>query len=151
MNSEPRPVRYAHFFTETVGAGVDGPAVLYLDTINADNNFWGSSMIANHWDVAKSATGDGKLVEAHVDGLTLTTLLKQAARMEPGAHIIIKCDIEGAEYALLNEAFDSGILCEYAENAVRIDMLIEIHPAVCEKDAFMMCVVSECVSYSFAT
>jgi hypothetical protein len=34
MNRMPRPIRHLHFLTEHVGAGTDGPTVLYLDLIH---------------------------------------------------------------------------------------------------------------------
>ena len=43
---------------------------------------------------------------------------------------MIKMDIEGAEYKLLNEAYDSNALCECAQHGVRIDLRVEIHPKV---------------------
>eukprot|EP00566_Odontella_aurita_P018182 CAMPEP_0113560752 /NCGR_PEP_ID=MMETSP0015_2-20120614/19602_1 /TAXON_ID=2838 /ORGANISM="Odontella" /LENGTH=328 /DNA_ID=CAMNT_0000462485 /DNA_START=207 /DNA_END=1190 /DNA_ORIENTATION=- /assembly_acc=CAM_ASM_000160 len=51
----PKPLRHAHFLTETVGAGKDGPAQLWLDTVNAKQNYWGSSIFKSHQDVEKSA------------------------------------------------------------------------------------------------
>jgi hypothetical protein len=141
MRTDPRPVRSAHFFTETIGAGEDGTSVLYLDTINNRENFWGSSIYASHWDVKASAEKQqatfGKIesevvkpIEAPVTAVTLTTLLPQVALKKAGSHVIIKCDIEGAEYLLFNEAFDSGILCDYVDAAVRLDILIETHGEV---------------------
>jgi hypothetical protein len=46
----PRPVRHFYFLTQHAGAGVDGPTMLYLDTINQKHNYWGSSMIPAHAD-----------------------------------------------------------------------------------------------------
>lgn len=45
---------------------------------------------------------------------------------------MIKMDIEGAEYKLLNEAYDSNALCECAQHGVRVDLRVEIHPKVSE-------------------
>jgi hypothetical protein len=41
---------------------------------------------------------------------------------------MVKLGIEGVEYALLNEAYDTGILCDYVAEAVRVDLLVETHP-----------------------
>jgi FkbM family methyltransferase len=130
-NSRPRPVRSARFFTETIATDTNGPATLYLDTQNADQNYWGSSVYASHKDVQASAatSPNGQLVTASVTGITLTSMIVQTVIRKPGSHLIIKMDIEGAEYAVLNEAYDSGILCKYAEHAVRIDILVEAHPS----------------------
>ena len=40
MSMRPRPVRYVHFLTETVGTNRDGPTKLFLDTVNPKENFW---------------------------------------------------------------------------------------------------------------
>lgn len=133
MQTTPRPVRSAFFFTETVASGAgDGPTVLYLDTVNGRNNYFGSSLLPEHTDVRNSATANGgEPVAAPVQGLTLSTILKQTAKCQTaGAHVIIKIDIEGAEYAVLNEAYDSGALCDCVASGVRIDIRVEIHPKV---------------------
>lgn len=126
MRSYPRPVRRAHFFTETVGAAKDGPISLYLDTINKNANFWGSSILADHIDVKKSAQ-NGEPMAARVEGLTLTTLIKKTLQKQIGGHLIIKMDVEGAEYAILNEAFESNALCDLVDSVIRVDVLVEIH------------------------
>jgi hypothetical protein len=46
-------------------------------------------------------------------------------------------DIEGAEYALLNEAFDSGALCNTTARAVRVDIIVEVHGEVSENRSYM--------------
>lgn len=122
MNMDPRPVRHAHFLTEHIGTNVDGPSVLYLDTFNTEDNFWGSSIYQSHWDVEKS----GKNTGTRVMGITLTTLLKKTVKR--GGHVIVKIDIEGAEYVLLEEAVTSNILCELIqETGVTVSMVIEPH------------------------
>ena len=54
MSMRPRPVRYVHFLTETVGTNPDGPTQLFLDTVNPKENFGGSSVMDNHRDVLAS-------------------------------------------------------------------------------------------------
>jgi Methyltransferase FkbM domain len=128
----PRPLRSVRFMTETVGTGAgDGPTKLYLDTVNAQNNFFGSSLLPEHTDVRRSATANGGTpVSVPVNGITLSTLLKETVVRHAGSHVILKIDIEGAEYSLLNEAYNSGVLCDYAASGVRIDARVEIHPKV---------------------
>lgn len=124
MNMVPRPVRHMHFLTDHVGAGVDGPTTLYLDTINTNENFWGSSVIQSHIDVVASGGNTG----VPVMGITLTKLLEQVVL--PGGHVMIKIDIEGGEYQLLEEAINSNILCKLTqEQDVQVDMLNEPHDA----------------------
>ena len=131
LNTHPRPLRHAHFFTETVGAGVDGPTTLYLDTVSTDKNFWGSSVLTQPKYVRESADkyNHGKPIGAPVQGMTLSTLVKQTVlATEPGAHLIVKVDIEGGEYALMQEVHQSGVLCDYVQNkGVVVDMLLEKH------------------------
>jgi hypothetical protein len=55
LDTRPRPLQHIHFFTTSVGAGKDGMTKLYLDTINKDKNYWGSSIFDGHQDVRKSA------------------------------------------------------------------------------------------------
>jgi Methyltransferase FkbM domain len=127
--STPRPLRHAHFFTESVGTKVDGPTTLYLDTVNTKDNFWGSSIHAQHKDVKKSAarTTDQAPVAVNVTGITLTTLVRQTTLKQAGNHLLVKMDIEGAEFDVLGEAFDSGVLCDYAKAGVQVDMVVEFH------------------------
>lgn len=124
MNMIPRPIRHAHFLTDHVGAGKDGPTTLYLDTVNKKDNFWGSSIIASHVDVVASGGNTG----TPVTGITLTSLIEQT--VAPGGHVMIKIDIEGGEYPLLEEAINSKILCKLTKDmGVKVDMLNERHNA----------------------
>mmetsp|Transcript_1356 Transcript_1356/g.1829 ORF Transcript_1356/g.1829 Transcript_1356/m.1829 type:complete len:448 (-) Transcript_1356:283-1626(-) len=132
MRSSPRPLRFAHFFTETVGTAVDGPATLYLDTTNVKSNFWGSSLDQNHPDVRASAQKDGKLTSAPVQGFSLPSLIQRTSIKQKGSLVLIKMDIEGAEKALLAAASDSPIMKEYAEAGVEIAMIVEMHGSEAE-------------------
>jgi len=133
LNMIPRPVKHLHFLTEHVGTAIDGPTTLFLDTVNVKRNFWGSSIIQSHADVQKSSNSNGQMQteennkkEAHVIGITLTKLLEQTVLA--GGHVIIKIDIEGAEYQLLEEAVRSSIFCRLVKGmGVTIDILGEFH------------------------
>ena len=128
MRMDPRPVRRAHFFTESVGAGADGKTVLYLDTVNTAKNAWGSSLLANHIDVKKSAEQNGgNLVEAKVQGITLAKMLRDTVLPEKGSHVMIKMDIEGGENIVMEAAADSGVVCDFISKGVKIDMIMELH------------------------
>ena len=132
---EPSPLAHASFLTESVGAGEYGMTKLYLDTVNEKENFWGSSIMAGHQDVKKSA--EGGEVKAHpVMGYTITKLMdmillgmKADATEEEkkGAHLLLKVDIEGGEYALTKEVFESGALCKFVEMGNTVDVVIETH------------------------
>jgi len=55
---------------------------------------------------------------------SLTQLLQDTAKDSVGNHVMVR--LHGAHaFAVLNEAFDSGILCAYASKAVRIDVLVQ--------------------------
>lgn len=121
QNMIPRPIKHLHFLTEHVGSAVDGPTELFLDTSNKRLNFWGSSILNSHVDVNK---GEKKKVK--VMGTSLTSLLKQT--VSDGGHLMIKIDIEGAEYELLTEAVNSNIFCKLVNDGdVTIDILGEYH------------------------
>ena len=124
MNLYPRPLRHAHFFTDHVATGVDGPTTLYLDTVNHGDNYWGSSIFQSHHDVQRS----GKDTGVPVTGITLTTLLRET--LKSNGHAIIKIDIEGAEFALIDEAIKSNVLCEFCQDRnATINVQLELHKA----------------------
>jgi len=127
MRMDPRPVRRAHFFTETVSAGEDGPTVLYLDTVNTEQNAWGSSLLETHKDVQASARQANGRVEAHVQGMTLGTLLNQVLPTTRGSHVMMKMDIEGGEFAVLEQAASEGKVCDFIQSGIQMDMILEGH------------------------
>lgn len=129
MSSTPRPVKNAVFFTETVGAGVDGPTTLYLDTISEDKNYWGSSVLTQPKYVRESAEkhNGGKPIAAPVQGITMSKLVEQTTLREEGSHLLIKVDIEGGEFALFEEVHRSGVLCDYTARGVDVNILVEKH------------------------
>lgn len=136
MGIRPRPLQHIHFFTESVGTGQDGMTKLYLDTINPEHNFWGSSIMKSHQDVRKSANGTDTVAAADVMGYTIGTLMRQTlSAFDPdatpqekrGGHLILKIDIEGGEYPLLHEAAEEGTLCEYVKKGNRVDLYVEYH------------------------
>jgi Methyltransferase FkbM domain len=139
MAMKPRPVEHMHFFTESVGAGEDGMTKLYLDTINTEVNFWGSSLMKEHGDVQKSAAGgDVEKQAVPVMGYTIGTLMRKTLRaLDPlateaekkGSHFILKMDIEGGEYIVLPREAKDGTLCEYIKMGNAVDVYVEWHGA----------------------
>jgi hypothetical protein len=139
MAMSPRPIQHMHFFTESVGAGEDGMTKLYLDTINTEQNFWGSSIFSGHQDVRKSvekADGNADMVAAPVMGYTIGTLMRKTlAAFDPeateaqkkGSHLVLKVDIEGGEYPLLHQAVEEGTLCKFVQMGNTADLFIEFH------------------------
>lgn len=97
INSKPRPVRLAKFFTETMPTVVDGPT---------------------------KYTPPGTTKSVTVDGMTLTRLLDETCERKVGNHIMIRVNSLNA-YAIIREACDSGQLCEYSMSAIRLDILVQ--------------------------
>lgn len=136
MDITPRPLEHIHFFTESVGAGQDGMTKLYLDMINSEQNFWGSSIMENHQDVRKTKNATNTTMAADVTGYTLGTLMRQSlvafspmatAEDKKGGHFVLKVDIEGGEFPLLMQAVEEGTLCEYVKMGNKADLFIEFH------------------------
>jgi Methyltransferase FkbM domain len=127
-----------HFFTESVGAGKDGMTKLYLDTVNAKFNFWGSSIMKEHNEMRQSA-GEGKDVETvatPVMGYTIGTLMRKTLQAfnqtsskaeKKGGHLILKVDIEGGEYQMLSQAAKDRTLCEFIKLGNTVDLYVEWH------------------------
>lgn len=138
MAIRPRPIQHMHFFTESVGAGQDGMTKLYLDTVNTEQNFWGSSIFKDHQDVRKSAqeNGNSTTIAADVMGYTIGTLMRKTLRAfapdatpeeKKGNHLVLKVDIEGGEFPLLSQAVQDGTLCEFVKMGNQADLFIEFH------------------------
>jgi len=67
----------------------------FLDTVNTEKNFWGSSMSNNHPDVKRS----GGKQKVTVPTMNLNKIL--AEQTIPGDWVMVKMDIEGSEYDVL--------------------------------------------------
>lgn len=100
--------------------------------------FWGSSILSSQQDAVKSAQelGGGNVFSANVQGISLSTLTKNTVlAYKPGATpeetkgglLIIKMDVEGAEYQVLKESAASGVLCDYIQKGNRVVMIVEFH------------------------
>eukprot|EP00980_Cylindrotheca_fusiformis_P006850 scaffold1432_cov57-Cylindrotheca_fusiformis.AAC.1 len=119
MDMKPRPVRHLHIHTESVVTEEDRPTKLYLDKTSVEQNFWGSSILSSQQDAVKTANelNDGKAISADVDGIRLTTLIKRtmlpfqpeaSEKDKTGGQLIVKMDIEGAEYQVIKEIAKSN-------------------------------------------
>lgn len=104
-----------HALAATAAYMCEGQTSFFLDTKNVDVNYWGSSMSQNHPDVMKS--GKQKVT------VPTSNLLKLIAENTiPDDYVIVKMDIEGAEWDILPCLADDAI-------AKRIDRLfLEQHP-----------------------
>lgn len=109
-------------FNETAAWTNDGTISFYLDTVNEDRHFWGSSLIGNHPDVVRS--GKKNVTVKCVD---IARIIRQYSADD---FIVVKMDIEGAEYDLLLDFVVKDVykLIDY--------MAVEFHPSITRfKDA----------------
>jgi FkbM family methyltransferase len=110
---------YGHtvfLFNQTAAWKSDGLIDFYVDEVNIDQSFWGSSLFNNHPDVIKS--GKKKVKIRSVD---VARIIKQYQKQDL---IVLKMDIEGAEYHLLLDFLKKDILpfIDY--------MTVEYHPGL---------------------
>ena len=100
--------------------------------------FWGSSILSSQQDAQKTAQemNNGTVVSANVTGIRLSSLVRRTMLpFKPGASgeekhggiLIVKIDVEGAEYQVLKEVAQSGILCDYVAMGNRVVMIVEFH------------------------
>lgn len=94
--------------------------------------------MSSQQDAQKSAKalGNGEVFAAKVDGISLSTLVKSTMLpYQPGATdddkkgglLIVKMDVEGAEYQVLKEIAETGLMCEYVKMGNRVVMIVEYH------------------------
>jgi len=134
----PRPVQHIHIFKESVVTAIDGPTKLFLDKTSVKENFWGSSILSSQQDAVKSAKelNGGKVFSADVTGISLSTMVRStmlamkedaSPQEQSGGLLIIKMDVEGAEYQVLKEVAASGVLCKLKELGNRVVFVVEYH------------------------
>jgi hypothetical protein len=95
-------------------------------------------------DVRKTQrTNDNQHVLANVTGITLSTLMQR--HLTPfhvnatpddrqGGALVVKMDVEGAEYAVLKEVARSGVLCNYVLMGNNATLLVEFHERLVKND-----------------
>jgi len=93
----------------------EATTTFYLDTKSVKENYWGSSMSANHVDTKRSGH-----VQVTVPTVNILKMLHETTI--PGDYVILKMDIEGAEWDVLPCLANSPV-------ASLIDrLLVEVHP-----------------------
>jgi len=137
MMMKPRPMEHVHVFTQTVVSMEDGETELFLDIVNPNDNFWGSSLISNHGDaVASAKKNGGKSTATPVKAISPVTLLKNTlmpfkpgatADEKSGGSVVIKMDVEGVEFDLLKLIAESQVLCDYVRMGNQAVMAVEYH------------------------
>lgn len=149
LNSR-RPPLLLHtlLLTETVVSNEDGEVTFYLDTINDDKNAWGSTLAKSGMNVQcgeearfsrvigdrrpdivdKSKSVDCDKVRVTVDAFRVSAILREAMRPPfAGKKMLIKMDIEGAEYPVLDEMAASGVVCDFTRGGGTAAMVLETH------------------------
>lgn len=75
-------------------------------------------------------------MSADVNGITLTTMVRStmlalgevaSPQDKTGGLLIIKMDVEGAEYQVLKEVAASDVLCELVRMGNRVVLVVEYH------------------------
>jgi len=134
-------------FVPAIISAQDGGDDLFLDLFNSDGSspWWGTSLFNNYLQ-KYLASPDGaatredmspdeiaeasKQVGARVASARLDTLLKQY--IEQGSNIILRMDISGGEYKIIEDAIiKSGLLCDFAKEhfrgKARVHLFIKWH------------------------
>lgn len=79
---------------------------------------------------------DGSVVTADVQGISLTTIVKSTmlafsettpSQDKKGGLLIIKMDVEGAEYQVLKEVAASHVLCDLIQMGNQVVFIVEYH------------------------
>jgi hypothetical protein len=112
------------FYTQTVISSTPGNITFYLDVVNKGVNFWGSSILETHPAVASS----GK-VSVTAQSVMLGPFLEEVLGDDYSGTVMIKMDIEGAEFDLLLDMALNGYFCKKdARGNLMIDYLnVEFH------------------------
>mmetsp|Transcript_67059 Transcript_67059/g.106139 ORF Transcript_67059/g.106139 Transcript_67059/m.106139 type:complete len:292 (-) Transcript_67059:205-1080(-) len=105
-----------HAAASTAAYMCEAQTTFYLDTQNHANNYWGSSMSANHVDT--QASGHQAVT---VPTLNILKLLYETTI--PQDYVLLKMDIEGAEWDVL-PCLSSSTLASLVDR-----LLVEVHPA----------------------
>jgi FkbM family methyltransferase len=101
--------------TEAVANAYDGKAEFYVDRVNEKHDFWGSSLMKEHRDAIAS-----QHYKVQVDSYDIARLIRENYTKDD--YVIVKADVEGAEYDLIARFLANGA-------AELIDVLaIEFHP-----------------------
>ena len=83
----------------TVVDVVDGTRTFFQDTVNTANDYWGSSTKANHPDAISSGSNGTVLTAINISRWLLMNTL-------PRDFVVVKMDIEGAEYDVVPHMVD---------------------------------------------
>lgn len=91
-----------NIFPSTVVDVKDGTRTFYLDNVNDEHDYWGSSTYANHPDAVKSGSNGTELTAVNISRWLLMNTL-------PRDFVVVKMDIEGAEYDIIPHMAEMGV------------------------------------------
>lgn len=90
-----------NIFPSTVVDVKDTIRTFFLDTVNDSHDYWGSSIYASHPDAVRSGAKGTDLTAVNI----ATWLLRNTL---PHDFVVVKMDIEGAEYEVIPHMADMG-------------------------------------------
>ena len=105
-----------NMYTETAAWIHNGTIDFFLDTVNKNQNFWGSSLNENHPDAVRS--GKKKIT---VNCRDVASIINRYSVTD---FVVVKMDIEGAEFDLLIDFIKKDVfkIIDY--------IAVEFHPVV---------------------
>ncbi|KAJ3416060.1 hypothetical protein HDV05_003419 [Chytridiales sp. JEL 0842] len=112
-----------HIYPSTIVYTKDTVLPFYLDTVNVAKDFWGSSILSTHADSQKSGGIYRDMAAVDIARFLLMNFL-------PEDHVVVKMDVEGAEYYLLPH------IVELNAHLVIDHLYVEYHPAVLNQTEF---------------
>lgn len=94
--------------------------------------------MSSQQDAVKTAKelNNGTAIHTDVEGIRLTTLVKNTMlpfkpevsdEDKSGGMLIVKMDVEGAEYQVIKELAKSNVLCDYISMGNKVVMIVEFH------------------------
>uniref|UniRef100_A0A7S1X8Z1 Methyltransferase FkbM domain-containing protein n=1 Tax=Compsopogon caeruleus TaxID=31354 RepID=A0A7S1X8Z1_9RHOD len=104
-----RNAKRLEVFTETLVSTEDGSATLYTDG-NEEKAFWGASMLLGHRGVDQGKKGGVRVRSINFRNF-IKRLVAEGTEGSRPPLIVIKMDIEGAEYQILPYLNETGSLC----------------------------------------
>lgn len=105
-----------HLYNSTLAWTYNGKIDFYVDTINKNKNFWGSSINGNHPDAIRSNKTKINLPCVDIAGII--------SKYDIDDVVVVKIDIEGAEYDLIVDFIKKDVL-------KLIDYIaVEFHPYI---------------------
>lgn len=108
-----------NIFPSTIVDVRDGSRTFFLDTVNNANDFWGSSIYASHPDAISSKSNGTELSSINISRWLLMNTL-------PRDFVVVKMDIEGAEYEIIPHMAEMGV------STVVDHLLVEWHSSLPE-------------------